>query len=450
MNYLKNSRSVLSRLLRHRPAGAGCPRVPPRPPPPLQPTRYYFASPRRAEVTDFGRGFLRPKSAVCAPPPPQAPTSRCFYTSPQRHKAVHFNRRRGSRWYHDQRKLTAVVVISGGAAVAVYFGNLESVPYTNRTHFILVSPPLERQLGESQFNDLKKQLAPKILPPLHPESIRVRLIASEIVRAVHRGLAGRHRNAFAADDASYGDISTDIVIKNHEADTEEMMLSRSRGKNASASAAAQRDEEILDDRWVTESRNRGKERGAEPETRHLDGLNWEVIVVRDDLVNAMCLPGGKIVVFTGLLDHFKTDAEIATVLAHEVGHAIARHSAEMITKNMWFWVLQIVILQFIYMPDLINAMSTLLLRLPFSRRMEIEADHIGLLLLGAAGYDPRIAPSVYEKLGKIAGDSALSNYLSTHPSSKKRAQLLRQAKVMDEALELYREVSSGQGTEGFL
>jgi predicted Zn-dependent protease len=82
--------------------------------------------------------------------------------------------------------------------------------------------------------------------------------------------------------------------------------------------------------------------------------------------------------------------------------------------------------------------------------MEIEADHIGLLLLGAAGYDPRVAPSVYEKLGKIAGDSALSNYLSTHPSNKKRAELLSRASVMNEALELYREVSAGQGTEGFL
>lgn len=82
--------------------------------------------------------------------------------------------------------------------------------------------------------------------------------------------------------------------------------------------------------------------------------------------------------------------------------------------------------------------------------MEIEADHIGLLLLAAAGYDPRVAPSVYEKLGKIGGDSALNNYLSTHPSSKKRAQLLSQASVMNEALKLYREVSAGQGTEGFL
>ncbi|VAI60573.1 unnamed protein product [Triticum turgidum subsp. durum] len=82
----------------------------------------------------------------------------------------------------------------------------------------------------------------------------------------------------------------------------------------------------------------------------------------------MCLPGGKIVVFTGLLDHFKTDAEIATVLSHEIGHAIARHLPEMITKGMWFTILQLIVLQFIYMPDLINAMSTLLLRLPFSRR----------------------------------------------------------------------------------
>jgi hypothetical protein len=212
-----------------------------------------------------------------------------------------------------------VVVVSGGAAAAVYFGNLETVPYTNRTHLILLSPPLERQLGESQFNNLKKELGPKILPPLHPDSIRVRLIASEVVRAVHRGLAGRHHDAFAADDASYGDISTDVVIKNHEAGAEDVMLGRSRGnKNASVAAAAQRDEEVLDDRWVTESRDRGKARGAQPETRHLDGLNWEVIVVRDDLINAMCLPGGKIVVFTGLLNHFKTDAEIATVLGHEV------------------------------------------------------------------------------------------------------------------------------------
>ncbi|KAL5211373.1 hypothetical protein ABZP36_022220 [Zizania latifolia] len=313
MNCLKNSRSVLTRLLRHKPAA--CPR--PGKPPLLEqapPPRSYFTSLRRPEVVHTGRGLLRQKPAVCPPPPPP----RYYYTSPQRQKVIHFNRRPGgSRWYHDQRKLIVAVVISGGGAAAVYFGNLETVPYTNRTHFILLSPPLERQLGESQFTDLKKELAHKILPPLHPESIRVRLIASEIVRAVHRGLADRRNDAFAADDASYGDISSDLAIKSRDADVDDVMLRRSRGKNASV-ADAQRDEEVLDDKWVTESRIRGKAQGAQPQTRHLDGLNWEVIVVRDDLVNAMCLPGGKIIVFSGLLDHFKTDAEVATVLGHEV------------------------------------------------------------------------------------------------------------------------------------
>ncbi|KAB2596583.1 DEAD-box ATP-dependent RNA helicase 7-like [Pyrus ussuriensis x Pyrus communis] len=74
--------------------------------------------------------------------------------------------------------------------------------------------------------------------------------------------------------------------------------------------------------------------------------------------------------------------------------------------------------------------------------MEIESDHIGLLLVASAGYDPRVCPTVYEKLSKVtSGDSALRDYLSTHQSGKKRAELLAQAKIMTEA---------GRGVEGFL
>ena len=80
----------------------------------------------------------------------------------------------------------------------------------------------------------------------------------------------------------------------------------------------------------------------------------------------------------------------------------------------------------------------------------MEADYIGLLLMASAGYEPRVAPRVYEKLGEITGDSALKEYLSTHPSSKKRSQLLSQAKVMDEALSIYRETVAGRGVGGFL
>jgi predicted Zn-dependent protease len=82
--------------------------------------------------------------------------------------------------------------------------------------------------------------------------------------------------------------------------------------------------------------------------------------------------------------------------------------------------------------------------------MEIEADYIGLLLIASAGFDPRVAPKVYEKLGKITGDSMVQNYLSTHPSGRKRAELLAQAQVMEEAVTIYRNVQSGRGVEGFL
>jgi metalloendopeptidase OMA1, mitochondrial len=308
MNCLKNSRSTLSRLLRHKPTAVS---PPPRPlPSQAPPPRYHHAS-------------RPPRDNPAVRAPPLAPHPRYFYTSPRRQEVVHFSRRRGgSRWYHDQRKLTAAVLIAGGGAVAIYLGNLEAVPYTNRTHFIILSPQLERQLGESQFAELKKQLGPKILPPLHPDSVRVRLIASEIVRAVHRGLAGgKLRPASYGEDASYGygDISADLSIRDRDAEADAAMLDGSPRKDASAAAAAQRDDEVLDDRWVTESRNRGKARGAQPQTSHLDGVNWEVIVVRDDMVNAMCLPGGKIIVFTGLLDQFRADAQVATVIGHEVG-----------------------------------------------------------------------------------------------------------------------------------
>lgn len=79
------------------------------------------------------------------------------------------------------------------------------------------------------------------------------------------------------------------------------------------------EEEVVEDEWVRDSREKGKARGLEAAARHLEGLSWEVVVVRDEMVNAMCLPGGKIIVFTGLLDQFRNDAEIATVIGHEVG-----------------------------------------------------------------------------------------------------------------------------------
>ena len=79
-----------------------------------------------------------------------------------------------------------------------------------------------------------------------------------------------------------------------------------------------REDEILDDKWVQQSRKESQQSGSQPTTSDLKGLNWEVLVISEPIVNAMCLPGGKIVVFTGLLEHFGSNAEIATIIGHEV------------------------------------------------------------------------------------------------------------------------------------
>ncbi|TKY45069.1 Mitochondrial metalloendopeptidase OMA1 [Spatholobus suberectus] len=105
----------------------------------------------------------------------------------------------------------------------------------------------------------------------------------------------------------------------------------------------------------------------------------------------------KKVVFTGLFEHFKSDAEIATIIGHEVAHVVVRHFAEEISKKLWFVILPLILM---VKPD-VNIMQFIFVLLI----MDIEADYIGLLLIASAGYDPRVAPKVYEKLREIVGDS---------------------------------------------
>ncbi|KAK8561041.1 hypothetical protein V6N13_026471 [Hibiscus sabdariffa] len=355
-----------------------------------------------------------------------------------RHQVHHFKPRGFRRWFQNPRNAFVVVLLGSGVLITVYFGNLETVPYTKRKHFVLLSKDMEKKLGETQFEQLKAGFKGKILPAIHPESVRVRLIAKNIIDSLQRGL-------------SHDQIWHDLEYASPGTSLEHGAITTLSGREEDLGITWSREDEILDDKWVRQSRKESHEKGSssKPTTNHLEGLNWEVLVINQPEVNAMCLPGGKIVVFTGLLEHFRTDSEIATIIGHEVAHAVARHIAETITKNLWFAILQLILYQFI-MPDLVNTMSALFFRLPFSRRMELEADYIGLFLLASAGYDPRTAPKVFEKLGKVAKDSTLHDYLSTHPSGKKRAQLLAQAQVMEEALTIYRDVVAGRGVEGFL
>ncbi|XP_047079950.1 uncharacterized protein LOC124690634 [Lolium rigidum] len=478
MNSLKNLRHALSPILRRRPAVR--PKPPP-PPPPKPSTRCYHTSPRRPEPS---RGLLRriTNPAVSRPPAPALPR---HYSSLSWGSFFSNPLRGGEKWYQNPHIVYAAVATTCGVALTLCFGTFETVPYSNRT-LSLPNRRWERTRGESEFSKMKKKLEKKILPPDHPDSVCVNRLVTEIVGAAQRGLV--RREILYAGDASYGgipsshDTNADAAARpdpawyedisacyDQETDDaarrdKEVRNNKSVSVNASygsissgdhdteAAAAARRGKEVLDERSVSvpRSRNRWKANGAPLQAKHLDGLNWEVIVVQEKGVNAMCLPGGKIIVYTGLLDHFKTDAEVATVLGHEVGHVVARHAAEHITTNIWIMIIECFI-QIFSDADAkdLDRVSSLLFRLPFSRRMELEADHIGILLLSAAGFDPHIAPSVYEKLGKIGGDLGVFDFISTHPSSTKRARLLSEHMVMEEAMELYIEAKSGKESRGF-
>ena len=180
---------------------------------------------------------------------------------------------------------------------------------------------------------------------------------------------------------------------------------------------------------------------------HRDHYSWEFTVFEaPDTINAWCLPGGKIGFYTGIMPVCSNDAGIATVMAHEVGHAVARHGAERMsiglivlagaaatayaTKDQEESDRQLIMAAY-------GIGTTLFVQLPYSRRDEYEADRIGLMLMADAGYDPR--ESVYfwqrmQKIGETRG-GAPPEFLSTHPSDVHRIQQLEQ--YLPEAMDRY-------------
>lgn len=226
-----------------------------------------------------------------------------------RYQVRHFKPRGPGRWFQNPRTVFTVVIVGSVAVITLYVGNLETVPYTKRTHFILLSKPMEKLLGETQFEQIKKTYKGKILPAIHPESIRVRLIAKEVIDALQRGLS----NERVWSDLGYA--STESSLGGGDKGVKEIEMAMS-GEDTMTDMKWSKADQVLDDEWIQQSRK--KDSKAHAASSHLEGISWEVLVVNEPIVNAFCLPAGKIVVFTGLLDIFKSDAEVATVIGHEV------------------------------------------------------------------------------------------------------------------------------------
>jgi predicted Zn-dependent protease len=133
-------------------------------------------------------------------------------------------------------------------------------------------------------------------------------------------------------------------------------------------------------------------------------FEWEYAVIDSPQINAFCLPGGKIGVFSGLLDTVENDDQLAAVIAHEVAHALAHHASERIANE---------------------ARAGILTRWSFDREQELEADHIGIFLMAFAGYDPRETLAFWQKMQQ-SGRVSPPEILSDHPSDAHRLQRMRE------------------------
>jgi predicted Zn-dependent protease len=159
------------------------------------------------------------------------------------------------------------------------------------------------------------------------------------------------------------------------------------------------------------------------------GWRWEVNLIRSSQINAFCMPGGKIAVFTGIVDQLRlTDDELGMVVGHEMAHALREHARERMAKNAATSLGANLLSHVLGLGDVGQTLAgygAQLLTLRFSRGDESEADLVGMEIAARAGYDPRAAISLWQKMGQ-AGKNAPPEWLSTHPSGASRiAELQR-------------------------
>jgi predicted Zn-dependent protease len=154
------------------------------------------------------------------------------------------------------------------------------------------------------------------------------------------------------------------------------------------------------------------------------GWQWDINVLSTKELNAYCMPGGKIMVYSGLIEQLKTtDAELAAVIGHEIAHALREHSREAVSRAVaqqaGLSVLAAVTGMGQSAADLAGQLAQVTFSLPRNRQQETEADQIGLELMARAGFDPAAAVTLWQKMA-VANNSAPPQWLSTHPSSSTR------------------------------
>jgi predicted Zn-dependent protease len=177
----------------------------------------------------------------------------------------------------------------------------------------------------------------------------------------------------------------------------------------------------------------------------LNGYQWEFNVVESKEVNAWCMPGGKVVVYTGILPVTKTEEGLAVVMGHEIAHAVAEHGSERMSQGLLTqfggMALEKVLeskpqeTQQLWM-TVFGAGAQFGVLLPFSRQQESEADHLGLVFMSMAGYNPNSAVDFWQRMAQQKGGEAPPEFMSTHPSDETRIAQIREK--LPEAMKYYK------------
>ncbi|MFD2552314.1 M48 family metallopeptidase [Bizionia sediminis] len=164
---------------------------------------------------------------------------------------------------------------------------------------------------------------------------------------------------------------------------------------------------------------------------YLEDYRWEYTLIDSEMVNAWCMPGGKIAFYTGILPVAENETAIAAIMGHEVAHALANHGQQRMSAayiQQGIALAGNALIEDDKTRDIFNQSygigSQVGVMLPFSRSHETEADKIGLILMAIAGYNPEEAPNLWKRMDAISGGQAPPEFLSTHPANASRISTL--------------------------
>lgn len=183
---------------------------------------------------------------------------------------------------------------------------------------------------------------------------------------------------------------------------------------------------------------------TQKQSKRLTGYKWEFNTIKSNTVNAWCMPGGKVVVYTGLLPVTQNEAGLAVVMGHEIAHAIAQHGNERMSQQMAIQMggtalavaMETQPAQTAQIFNQVYGVGSGLGALAYSRKHESEADKLGLCFMAMAGYDPNAAVAFWERMAKAGGGSP-PQFLSTHPSDETRIKEIKA--YMPKAMKFYKK-----------